>query len=54
VFAQDAIKAWVWIRGPGGFAPGPELLEGESAVIRIEALALDLPLKEIYTRVRMD
>jgi Uma2 family endonuclease len=54
VLAQDAIKAWVWTRGPGGFPPGPELFEGESAVIRIEALALDLPLKEIYTRVRMD
>ena len=54
LFAQDAIKAWVWARGPGGFPPGPEVFEGESAVIRIEALALDLPLKEIYTRVRMD
>jgi Uma2 family endonuclease len=54
VFAQDVVKAWVWTRGPGGFPPGPELFEGESAVIRIEALALDLPLKEIYTRVRMD
>jgi Uma2 family endonuclease len=54
VFAQDAIKAWAWIRGPGGFPPGPELFEGEGAVIRIEALALDLPLKDIYTRVRMD
>jgi Uma2 family endonuclease len=54
VFAQDAIKAWVWTRGHDGFSPGPELFEGESAVIRIEALALDLPLKEIYARVRMD
>ena len=54
VFAQDAVKAWVWTRGGGGFPPGPELFEGESAVIRIEALALDLPLKEIYTRVRLD
>ena len=53
-FAQDQIKAWVWTRGPGGSPPGPELFEGESAAIRIEALALDLPLKEIYTRVRMD
>ena len=53
-FAQDAIKAWVWIHGPGGFPPGPELFEGESVVIRIEAPALDLPLKDIYTRVRMD
>jgi Uma2 family endonuclease len=54
VFAQEVIKAWVWIRGPGGFPPGPEVFEGEGAVIRIEALALDLPLKDIYTRVRMD
>ncbi len=54
VLAQDAIKAWVWIRELGGFPPGPELFEGENAVIRIEALALDLPLKEIYARVRMD
>jgi hypothetical protein len=30
------------------------VVEGESGIIRIEALALDLPLKEIYTRVRMD
>src|ERR1700730_18462264 len=54
VFAQDTVKAWVWTRGPGGFPPRPELAEGESAVIRIEALTLDLPFKEIYTRVRMD
>jgi Uma2 family endonuclease len=54
VFAQDAIKAWVWIRGPGGFPPGPEVFEGEGAVVRIEALALDLALKDIYARVRMD
>jgi Uma2 family endonuclease len=54
VFAQDAIKAWVWIRGAGGFPPGPELFEGEGAVIRIEALVLDLPLRDIYARVRME
>jgi Uma2 family endonuclease len=54
VFAQDALKAWVWVRGPGGFPAGPELFEGEGAVIRIEALTLDLPLKDLYARVRMD
>ena len=54
VFAQDAIKAWVWIRGPGGFPPGPELFEGEGAVIGVAAPALDLPLKGIYVRVKMD
>jgi Uma2 family endonuclease len=58
VFAQDAMKAWVWTRGlggsPGGFPPGPEVLEGESAVIQITALGFVLPLKEVYARVRMD
>jgi Uma2 family endonuclease len=54
VFAQDTVKAWVWARGPGGFPPGPALFEGESAAIRIESLSLDLPLKDIYARVRMD
>ncbi len=54
VFAQDQIKAWVWTRGPAGFASGPDVLEGKDAVIRIEALGIDLPLAEIYARVRMD
>ena len=53
--AQDAVKAWVWIRGPAGFfSPAPERFEGEDAVIQVAALAVDLPLKDIYARVRMD
>ncbi len=54
VFAQDQIKAWVWRRGVAGFPPGPEVLEGADAVARIEALGIDLPLAEVYARVRMD
>ncbi len=54
VFAQDAIKAWVWARGPEGFFSGPELFEGEDAVVRLEALGVDLPLAEVYRRVRID
>ena len=42
------------MRGPAGFAPGPNVLEGGDAVIRIAALDIDLPLAEVYTRVRMD
>ncbi len=52
VFAQDEIKAWVWTRGPAGFSPGPAVLEGDDAAVRIEALGIDLPLAEIYARVR--
>ena len=52
VFAQDQIKAWVWTRGPSGFASGPEVLEGEGS--RVEVLDISLPLAEVYARVRMD
>jgi Uma2 family endonuclease len=54
VLAQDQIKAWVWTRGAAGFAAGPDVLEGDNAAIRIEALGIDLPLGEVYARVRMD
>jgi Uma2 family endonuclease len=54
VFAQDQIKAWVWTRGPAGFSSGPDVLEGNEAAVRIEALGIDLALGEIYARVRMD
>jgi Uma2 family endonuclease len=54
VFAQDQIKAWVWTRGPAGFPSGPDVLEGGDAVVRIESLGIDLPLAEVYVRVRMD
>ena len=54
VFAQDQIKAWVWTRGPAGFPYQPDVLEGEDAVVRIEALGINLPLAEVYARVRMD
>jgi Uma2 family endonuclease len=54
VLAQDQIKAWVWTRGTAGFPSGPQVLEGGEALICIEALGIDLPLAEIYTRVKMD
>lgn len=52
VFAQDELKAWVWTRHEQGFAPGAVVLEGVEAVVRIEALSIDLPFVEIYDRVR--
>jgi Uma2 family endonuclease len=54
VFAQDAIKAWVWTRGCSGFPPGPELFEGVDAVIRVESLAPDLLPRDVYARVRTE
>ena len=54
VFAQDQIKAWVRTRGEAGFPPGPDVHGGDGATVRIEALGIDLPLAEVYARVRMD
>jgi len=54
VFAQDQMKAWVWTLGPTGFPAGPEVLEGDDAVVRIDALDVDLPLRDVHARVRMD
>ena len=51
VVAQDEMKAWVWTRGAGGFAPGGTVLEGAEAVVRIETLGIDLPFTEIYASV---
>src|SRR5437868_3118373 len=36
VVAQDEMKAWLWVRGPTGFAPGADVLKGDEAVIHIE------------------
>lgn len=52
VFAQDEMKAWVWMRGTEGFAPGAMVLEGAEAGVHIDTLRIDLPFSEIYSRVR--
>ncbi len=51
VLAQDAAKAWVWVRGAGGFSPDPMVIEDRDAAIEIASLGIDLPLAEIYPRV---
>jgi len=48
------MKAWVWTRGPAGFPVGPEVLEGDDAVVRIKALDVDAPLRDVYARVKLD
>jgi Uma2 family endonuclease len=48
VFSQDEPKAWVWVRDAGGFPLGPAVVDGIDKVIRIPALAVELPLSEVY------
>ncbi|MEJ2377732.1 MAG: Uma2 family endonuclease [Pseudolabrys sp.] len=48
VFSEDEPKAWEWLRGADGFAPGPQVVAGEERTVRIEGLAVHLPLAAIY------
>lgn len=54
VLAQDEVKAWLWLRGESGFPAGPEVISGEDEIIRVAALGLDLPLREIYAGLAMN
>jgi Uma2 family endonuclease len=54
VLAQDERKAWVWIRTTENFPPGPAVIEGEDAVVRIPALAVELLLSELYAGISFD
>jgi Uma2 family endonuclease len=47
VLSQDEPKAWAWVRGDAGFPAGPEVMTGDG-VIRLPALATELPLAEVY------
>jgi len=53
VLAQDQMKAWLWSRGTTGFPAGPDVLEGHDATIQVATLGLDLPLSEIFARVKL-
>ncbi|HEY2136415.1 MAG TPA: Uma2 family endonuclease [Xanthobacteraceae bacterium] len=52
VLAQDEAKAWVWVRGNAGFPAGPDVVAGDEASIRIEALGVEPPLSEIYADIK--
>jgi Uma2 family endonuclease len=52
VLSQDEPKAWVWARAIGEFAPGPVVIAGTEAIIRIAALQLEPPLAEIYADIK--
>jgi Uma2 family endonuclease len=52
VLSQDEPKAWVWARATGEFAPGPAVIAGTEAFVRIAALQLELPLEEIYAGIK--
>jgi Uma2 family endonuclease len=51
VMAQTEPKAWVWVRGDGGFSPKPTIAAGLDKVIHVASLQLALPLGAIYAGV---
>ena len=51
VLSQDEPKAWLWVRRNGTFALGPEIFAGNEAVLKIDALGLELVLSEIYAGI---
>ena len=53
VFAQDEIKAWVFVRGASQL-PAPEVIDGTDGTITIPSLGIDLPLADIYADVEFD
>lgn len=48
VLSQNEAKAWLWQRENSAFAPGPAVVAGLDQRIRLAALAVVLPLSEIY------
>jgi Uma2 family endonuclease len=53
VFSQTEPRAWIWIRQANGMPSTPEIVRGLDKVIRIAALDLDLPLREVYARIEV-
>jgi Uma2 family endonuclease len=53
VFAQDEIKAWVYIRGVEPF-PAPQAIGGADAIFNIPVLGIDLALADIYADIEFD
>jgi Uma2 family endonuclease len=52
VLSQDEMKAWAWVRGAAGFAPGPDVIRGADGIVRVATLAVEFPLAEIYAGVQ--
>jgi Uma2 family endonuclease len=53
VLSQDEPKAWVYVRTGAQFTPGPAVIGGTEAAIRIAALQLELPMADIYAGIKV-
>lgn len=51
VLAQDEAKAWLWLRGAGDLLEGPTAFSGREQHVPFPAIALDLPLSDVYRNI---
>src|ERR1700674_3252493 len=54
VLSQDEPKAWVCSRSGAEFTLGPAVITGAEAIIRLDALQLELPMADIYAGVQTE
>jgi Uma2 family endonuclease len=52
VIAPDEPRVWIWQRREGAFPAEPEMVEGAHITLPLPALAIEIPLTEIYRGVR--
>jgi Uma2 family endonuclease len=53
VLSQDEVKAWAYIRGSERF-PAPQVIAGVDETVSVPALAVELPLADIYAGIDFD
>jgi len=53
VLSQDEPKGWVYARAGAQFTPGPVVIYGTEAIIRVAALQLELPMANIYAGIEI-
>lgn len=51
VLSPDEPRIWVWQRTDGAFPKEPEIIEGRDKRVALPALAIDIPLQDIYRGV---
>lgn len=48
VLSADEPRVWVWQRADGAFPPEPAIIEGKDQQVGLPALAITIPLLDIY------
>jgi Uma2 family endonuclease len=52
IVSPDEPQIWIWRRADSGFDPEPEIVEGRDRIVALPALAIEIPVAEIYRGIR--